>query len=548
MAYNYGSRILNNAVSGLHAQQGVIATTGNNIANVDTEGYTRRVARITNRTEENSASLRIGNGVEIGEIQRYSDAYIEGKLRDALAFKEKGATEDEFVSRIESLFDLTGESQTIGSSLTAFYSAIDDLSVNPSNIELRTNLLESAKTLISSIKSTYEAVAALQDEADVRIANELNTVNALTRSIANLNLRISSIERSGINHAFDERDERDKLLLDLSEKIDYDLIENSDGSVTVSLSNGFYLVHSGNYHELSVDKTPSFLKGNLPAESLSGGNLSYITYDYSYGAGTGDINLTNIIARGGGSIAGLLNVRGVQSPTDDSPFDANGHLVDIAQRIEGVTRNLLTRFNEVYLGPDPQNGLFSGDLDGNNPATFGFFTFAGATDFDGDNIPTNADLDATLTNIHSYSRYLELGVKNARNIAAAYPSEVSLGVYEYAPGDSRNLSAISDLKNDKTMVFNVPQGNGTYSFMGTFEESYHEMVNFVGNLRSRTMVNKSVSEDKYISTLNEHDQVSAVSLDEEYTRLITAQQSYQASARMIRIAQELFDEIIAMYS
>ena len=105
MAYNYGSRILNNAVSALHTQQAVIATTGNNIANVDTEGYTRRVVRITNRNEDNSAALRIGNGVEVGEIQRYSDEFIEGKLRDTLAAKERGAVEDEFVSKIESLFE-----------------------------------------------------------------------------------------------------------------------------------------------------------------------------------------------------------------------------------------------------------------------------------------------------------------------------------------------------------------------------------------------------------------------------------------------------------
>lgn len=546
MAYNYGSRILNNAVSALHTQQAVIATTGNNIANVDTEGYTRRVVRITNRPEENSAALRIGNGVDVGEIQRYADEFLEGKLRSALSDKEKCATIDEFVSRVESLFDLTGESQTIGNTLTEFYSAIDDLSVNPSSTELRTNLLESARTLVSSITSTYNTLASLQDEVDARISNEVDTVNSIVKSLAELNTRISSIERSGINRAYDERDQRDTLLLDLAEKIDYDLIENTDGSVTVSLANGFYLVHSGNYHELSLDKNPSFLKGNEPAESLSGGNLSYITYDYSYGEGTGDINLTNVIANGGGTISGLIAVRGLQSPTDTSPFQASGTIVEVASRIEAITRELLTTFNQVYQGPDPQNGKFAVNLNGLKPFTFGFFTFDGAADVDGDMIATDYDLEHNAKNIKSFSRYLVCSINNAPDIAAGFTDGDPVGgVYEFAPGDGRNLEAISNLKNDKTINFSV---NPSISFTGTFEEAYHEMVNYVGNTRSRSMVYQSVSEDKYVSMLNQHDQVSAVSLDEEYTRLITAQQSYQASAKMIRVAQELFDEIIAMYS
>ena len=101
--------------------------------------------------------------------------------------------------------------------------------------------------------------------------------------------------------------------------------------------------------------------------------------------------------------------------------------------------------------------------------------------------------------------------------------------------------------SNNKLNFRIQNGNASVNFTGTFEEAYHEMVNFVGNARARSMVQKSVTEDKDISTLNQHDQVSAVSLDEEYTRLITAQQSYQASAKMIRVAQELFDEIIQMY-
>lgn len=547
MAFNYGSRILNNAVSALHTQQAIIATTGNNIANVDTEGYTRRVARVTNRVEDMSASLRIGNGVEIGEIQRYSDSFIENKLRETIGNKESANIEDEFIANVESLFNLTGDMQTVGNTLTAFYSAIDDLSMNPSSSELRNNLLESAKTLIGSLQSTYNSIATMQDELDIRIANELDTANSIIKGIADLNLRITAIEKSGLTQAYDERDQRDVLLKQLAEKISFSAVENTDGSLTISLSNGFSLVHAGNYHELQMSKTPSFLNGATPAESLSGGSLAYITYDYSNGAGTGEINLTDIIAKGSGSISGMLNTRGLQSTQDTSPFDASGYLVDVATRIEGITRNLLTKFNEVYLG-DVANDHPSGDLDGNHPGTFGFFTFDGAQDLDADGIPTNSDLDPSQTGIYSYTRYLKLAIDKGRNIAAAYGEKNPDDTYTYPPGDSRNLEALSLLKTDNTLAFDIAESTrSNYSFKGTFEEAYNETVNYVGNARARSLVKQSVCEDKYESVLNQRDQVSAVSLDEEYSRLISAQQAYQASAKMIRLAQEMFDEIIKMY-
>src|SRR5690606_36601387 len=106
-------------------------------------------------------------------------------------------------------------------------------------------------------------------------------------------------ERTG-NVAADDRDRRDVLLQRLSEKLDFNMLELPDGTVTISLANGFVLVNGNENRELSVTNSPSFANGTLPP-SLSGGVLNYIVYDYSGGNGTpAHVDLSNVIKTSGG--------------------------------------------------------------------------------------------------------------------------------------------------------------------------------------------------------------------------------------------------------
>ncbi|RIL10773.1 MAG: flagellar hook-associated protein FlgK, partial [Proteobacteria bacterium] len=304
---NFGAKILNNAVSSLAAQQALIANAGNNIANVNTTGYTRRSIELQTRFGGlGTTGIQIGNGVQVGGIRRIADEFLEKLLRESQASRSSYQTQDEFLSRIENLFSLTGDRPTIGSSLTSFYAAINDLSLNPSSIELRSNLIQKAQDLVENIRNTYNTLANLQSEADQRIGVELQTVNSITAQIANLNTLISQREAAGENIiASDERDARDQLLKELSEKLSFNKVELPDGSVTLTLSNGFALVNGSNSRALSLTTAPSFATSTLPP-SLGGGVLGYIVYDYSAGSGTAHVDFTQDLMAGGGSIGGLL--------------------------------------------------------------------------------------------------------------------------------------------------------------------------------------------------------------------------------------------------
>lgn len=546
---NYSAKILNNAVSGLSAQQALLAAIGNNIANVNTEGYARRTVELQTRVSSSQGQqFSVGSGVQVGPIRRLTDVFLERLVRQSAGTQQANSVQADVMERVQSLFNLTGDGSTIGSALTAFFTATNDLTTNPSSIELRSNVISKVQDLVTAVRSTYEQIARLQTEADQRIAREVDSVNAISAQIAELNGLISSVEANGTTAA-DERDRRDVLVRQLGEKVSFDAVEQNDGSVQLTLDNGFTLVSGVTARALSVTASPSFATGPLPP-SLEGGTLSYITYDYDAGAGTEHLDLTEVIGAGEGSLGGLLAVRGYADPTNTSAFEATGTLVQAASRIESIARALLTSVNSTYLGPDRDSGTVghqasSGDLDGNAPSVFGLFDFefSGIKDADGDGLPSAADLNDPTIGIDSFASRLTVAFSDPRRLAAALdasggPPNPAL----FNPGDGSNMEALAALQFDDTTSFSI----GSYSLTGSFDEAYNETVVYVGSQASRATQNTAVAQDQLATALNRRDQVSGVSLDEEFTRLITGQRAFEASARMIRVADELLQVIVGL--
>ncbi len=558
---NFGAKILSTAISGVRAQQAAIATAGNNIANVNTSGYCRRsVVLQTSYTSGSSGGLNVGNGVQVGSVQRVADSYLQKLLYGAAAEKSSNQTQNDYLTRLEEVFNLTGTSNTIGSTLTAFFTSIDDLTANPSSIELRSNVIESAQTLVSTISDSFEYLAGLQTEADQRISTEIETVNSLTQQIAGLNQKISVVEAAGNGAvAADERDARDALMEDLSEKISFTSVEREDGSVMISLSNGLTLVNGNSSHDLEVTNRPSYVPaGAEMPKSLSGGVLSYIVYDMGSGSSSSQIDVSNLLKDGGGTIGAYLKMRGtidaptVADPTTKNCFEAEGIIVDVASRVEAITKSLLTAFNKKYLGDDrdPSSTHYdpsSGDLNGNTPDVFGLFDFdytLAVHDHDNDGVPSTSDLDYFTGNslVTNFSSILKLSFTDPTRLAAALDSSTGFpAAAQFATGDGRNLEALSSLED---ATFDLKAGK--FSLKATLGEAYNQTVGYVGNLKSSSDVAKSVSDANYNTAAERRDEVSAVSLDEEYTSLIIFQRAYQASAKMIRIADELMQEVIQL--
>ncbi len=524
----------------LFAQTQAIRTIGSNIANVNTPGYSRRSAELVALQPASLGSDgSAGTGVEVSQIVRKVDEFLNREYMTRINDRSKSEIRDEILGRAEAPFALADNEGSIGHSLSDFFSALEDLALNPADIPLRNRVIEAGASLVGSVRSGAQLLADLQRESDSRIGTLVTEVNRIAGNIAELNEQISASE-TGDQANLTLRDQRDKSLRELSELVNINVIENSDGTQMVSLDNGFGLVVGTSVNALEFVNNPSYAPVGGFQTGLDGNSLGHVVFNFGTTTVRSDIDLTGVFATGSGSISGLLNVRGVQSATDTSPFDAQGDLVELGSRVEAIARDLLTRFNLSYLGPDENAGLAglqpsSGDLTGTPPGVYGMFSITGLVDTDADGQPDD------LNNSSTYARQLQFAISDPAALAAALDLDPAAGSTAFAQGDGRNAEALAALRTTPT-TYTV----GNFSSTSTIEELYQTTVARAGGLKANAANSAKISKDRETQVSELVASISGVSLDEEFANLINFQRAFEASARMIRTGDELLGEILEL--
>jgi flagellar hook-associated protein 1 FlgK len=488
--------------------------------------------------------LRIGSGVQLGNVQRITNKFLEGSLRTASSQQGEALIKNDYLARIENVFNLSGPQMTVGTAMNDFFSSINEVGVDPSNLDLRLNVLQRGQDLVTVINNTFQEIAAAQDELNYQVGQQVSIINSLTDEIAGLNSIVAQREAVGVS-AIDERDQRDVLLNKLSEKISFELLETPNGAINLYLDNGFPIVHQSTSRPLEVTTTPSFAAGTLPP-SLSGGVLSYVVYNFGSESAPSHLDLTSVIKNGEGALGGVLELRGTTDTSSTSAYEADGDLVRMAARVEAVAKTLLTEVNQVYRGNDedtttPGFEPSSADLNGNPPGVFGLFDFdfSGVKDADGDGLATIADL--TASGIDSFSSILRMGFSTPDEFAAGRDVDPTEGSTAFVGGNGDNAVALADLRT-QSFAFDLVQG----SFNGTFDELYNSSVSIVGSIKAAAQNEYQVAEANLLSAQTKRDEFSSVSLDEEFANVIKYQKAFQASARMIRTASEIIDTIVSL--
>jgi len=237
------SGLLSIGTQALNANSSALAYTGQNISNVNTDGYSRQ--RINFATQEPPIL-----GVKIQDIQRITDKYlVEQVWRDqsALSSSEQQAKKIELLDKLM-ISDTTNLSAAMDNYFTSLQGAVDD----PLFIANRQLMLAEASALVSTFQNfdsrLEEQLTALTTEA----RSISSSINSITTNLAALNVRIGSLASSGQNYN-SLLDERDQLINDLSRYVSVDVL-SSDGGITktVVLSNGEPLVSSGQAARLAI--------------------------------------------------------------------------------------------------------------------------------------------------------------------------------------------------------------------------------------------------------------------------------------------------------
>ncbi|MEZ5936981.1 MAG: flagellar hook-associated protein FlgK [Hyphomonadaceae bacterium] len=227
--------IMSTGLSALAANQQALKITSGNVANVNTEGYSRLEVQMKSRSSTNGMA-----GVEI-DVRRVANSFlIAAEMRSASDVAAAGALAD-FMDRAQSLLGDPSESGSVFSTLDTVFSSFGALSVDPSSELRRSTSISELETMLSQISSTQSEIMALRNEANTRAQSLMEEANSLMSGIARLNTSIQRAKVGGTS-APDAETEQQRMLDRLSEILDIRVQERSLGGVEVRTEDGLLLV------------------------------------------------------------------------------------------------------------------------------------------------------------------------------------------------------------------------------------------------------------------------------------------------------------------
>ena len=243
-------------VSGLSAYQRALATTSNNIANLQTEGYVRQRAVLQTAGQDNTSRISLGNGVQFAEVQRLYDRFAEENLQRATS-DLKG--EEALLKELQSLQDAIGSSEAgLHGAFQAFFDAARALEAAPASTGVRAGFLASAEGVAARFRGLGETASNLERTTQAQIEQSVAEVNSLLQEVASLNSQLVK-RTTDLEQPMQLLDRRDAVLKSLSERIGVTVQFSNSGAATVyagDSASGVALVENVETRTLSVQFDP----------------------------------------------------------------------------------------------------------------------------------------------------------------------------------------------------------------------------------------------------------------------------------------------------
>lgn len=242
------------ALRALQTQQISLDITGHNVANVNNPNYSRQTA-LHSATNPYPAPMmgytpsngQLGTGVQISQINRMRDSFVDLRLRQQLHSKNYWTTMEEGLRQVELFFNEPSENG-IHYALDQFFDSLQDLSREPDFIAVREVVVQRAQVLVEAITGTRDQLQRLRENINGNIPIKVGEVNSLATRIADLNVQIGKISATG-SLPNDLLDQRDALLEELSHLVDIEVIQDHANMVGVTIG-GASLVHRGTAYSL----------------------------------------------------------------------------------------------------------------------------------------------------------------------------------------------------------------------------------------------------------------------------------------------------------
>jgi flagellar hook-associated protein 1 FlgK len=298
--------IVYNALSGATAAQAALSAASQNVANVMTPGYTRQGVLLTSVQPMQSGTLSAGSGVAVPALLRFSDNYKSLQMWSAASELGQRETAQPYLTQLEQV--MGDESSGINNGLDAFFAALNAASVEPTSSPLRQQVITTADALAQRFNSLNQVLANQRSSVAQQRLTAIADINTIAEQIARLNKEIVATKGTGVN-ASGLIDARDSKIDELASLVAVQVVEQPDGSRSVSLRGGQPLVIGSLASQLNV------------VTNVDGSQSLFVDFANE------SFNLTNTVL--GGQLGGLDNFeRNVLEPMMNSILEMAQQLTD----------------------------------------------------------------------------------------------------------------------------------------------------------------------------------------------------------------------------
>ncbi len=261
------------ARSGVQSYRQALAVTGQNIANINTDGYKRREAGLTEVSSSQGGITQIqdgtGLGVRVEDIKRSFDAYLLDRKRNSFSREETATNFLDKISELEDLL-LPGDAD-LGSSMGLFFSSLQEVAASPADVAARVVAVEEGKNVAATFSRTSEVLSQLKTGAKSHAQQEIDTVNILTKEILNVNSKLlSSSTLGGAANAL--LDNRDRLIDELSKTLEVTVTYTAKNAAIVRLGgsgSGPKIVEDSKRITIGLDEESTDIKVILAPGTLN---------------------------------------------------------------------------------------------------------------------------------------------------------------------------------------------------------------------------------------------------------------------------------------
>ncbi len=304
----------------LYSHQIALAVIGHNTANVNTPGFSRQRALISPSMCLPTVLGAIGTGVNVLGIQQIHDNLLDRSIRDGYSNTAQWQAIDGSLQNLENIFGDVTDTSGLSDLLSDYWNSWQDVANDPENLTARADLRQTGQSLCTEFNRIHNSLMSERQDLDQELQVRVSEINSLASAVADLNERIADIESTG-GQANDLRDQRNALLNNLSELVDTQVSEGSNGQINVYI--GGQILVQGNI----------FTTINTVERSVSGGSV----HDLVWTDGGAPVVVS------GGQVAGLIEMRDERIP-------------EVAERMDELANTMVSQVNSLHLGGYGLNG------------------------------------------------------------------------------------------------------------------------------------------------------------------------------------------------